>query len=51
MAVAMGMLPTKGLPLPFVSLGGTSMIMNLAGLGILMAVARSAAAETGGSHK
>ncbi|MEJ2716063.1 MAG: putative lipid II flippase FtsW [Deltaproteobacteria bacterium] len=42
MAVAMGLLPTKGLPLPLVSLGGTSMIVNLAGLGILMAVARSA---------
>ena len=41
MAVAMGMLPTKGLPLPLVSLGGTSMIMNLAGLGILMAITRT----------
>ncbi len=41
MAVAMGMLPTKGLPLPLVSLGGTSMITNLAGLGILMAVSRT----------
>lgn len=40
MAVAMGMLPTKGLPLPLVSLGGTSMIMNLAGLGILMAITK-----------
>ncbi len=42
MAVAMGLLPTKGLPLPLVSLGGTSLIMNLAGLGILMGIARSA---------
>jgi len=42
MAVSMGMLPTKGLPLPLVSVGGTSLIMNLAGLGILMAIARSA---------
>jgi cell division protein FtsW len=42
MAVAMGLLPTKGLPLPFVSLGGTSLIMNLAGLGILMAITRAA---------
>lgn len=42
MAVAMGILPTKGLPLPFVSLGGTSMIMNLAGLGILMAITKAA---------
>lgn len=42
MAVSMGMLPTKGLPLPLVSLGGTSLVMNLAGLGLLMAVARNA---------
>jgi cell division protein FtsW len=44
MAVAMGLLPTKGLPLPLVSLGGTSLVMNLAGLGILMAIAKSAQA-------
>lgn len=41
MGVAMGLLPTKGLPLPLVSLGGTSLVMNLAGLGILMGIARS----------
>ena len=28
-AVVTGMMPTKGLPLPFVSYGGTSMVMNL----------------------
>ncbi len=38
MAVAMGMLPTKGLPLPLMSLGGTSMIVNLAGIGILLSI-------------
>lgn len=41
MAVAMGLLPTKGLPLPLISLGGTSMIVNLAGIGILMAVSQA----------
>jgi len=41
MAVAMGLLPTKGLPLPLVSLGGTSLVMNLAGLGILMAITKA----------
>lgn len=44
MAVSMGLLPTKGLPLPFVSLGGTSLIMNLGGLGILMAITKGQAA-------
>ncbi len=42
MAVAMDLLPTKGLPLPLVSLGGTSLVMNLAGLGILMAITKAA---------
>lgn len=45
MAVAMNLLPTKGLPLPLVSLGGTSLVMNLAGLGILMAITRASRAQ------
>ncbi|MFH0821880.1 MAG: putative lipid II flippase FtsW [Pseudomonadota bacterium] len=45
MAVAMGILPTKGLPLPLVSVGGTSVIMNLAGIGILMAASKSSEKE------
>lgn len=40
MAVTMGLTPTKGLPLPLISLGGTSIVMNLAGIGILMAISR-----------
>jgi cell division protein FtsW len=32
----LGIVPLKGLPLPFVSEGGTSMVLNLASVGILM---------------
>lgn len=37
--VTMGLLPTKGLTLPFLSYGGTSLLMNMAAMGILMSIA------------
>ncbi len=40
MAVVIGLVPTKGLPLPFLSYGGTSMVMTLATLGALLALSR-----------
>lgn len=36
MCVALGLLPTKGLTLPFLSYGGTSLLLNMASIGILM---------------
>lgn len=40
MGVVLGLLPTKGLNLPFVSYGGTSLIMNCVGVGIILSVFR-----------
>ena len=39
MAVVLGIAPTAGLPLPFVSYGGSAMMVNLAGVGLLLSVA------------
>jgi rod shape determining protein RodA len=36
--MAIGIAPITGIPLPFVSVGGSSMIANLVGIGILLAI-------------
>jgi cell division protein FtsW len=40
LAVVMGMLPTKGLALPFLSYGGSSLLVNSAAVGVLLNVSR-----------
>jgi cell division protein FtsW len=41
MGVVLGMLPTKGLNLPFISYGGTSLLTNLFGIGLVFSAIRS----------
>jgi cell division protein FtsW len=38
MTVVLGMAPTKGLPLPFISYGGSSLLSSLACVGILLSI-------------
>ncbi len=41
-AMAIGLLPTKGIPLPFLSFGGSSLLSTLIGIGILLSISRQA---------
>jgi len=41
-SVVLGMMPTKGIPLPFVSNGGSSLVISLVGMGILLNVSQHA---------
>src|SRR4029453_6724615 len=45
-SVGLGLMPTKGIPLPFVSFGGSSLLVNFIGMGILLNVSQHAAPET-----
>jgi cell division protein FtsW len=40
MAVVMGLMPTKGLVLPFISYGGSAMVINLIAAGMLLSLSR-----------
>ncbi|HTM24434.1 MAG TPA: putative lipid II flippase FtsW [Vicinamibacterales bacterium] len=44
-SVTLGLLPTKGIPLPFVSFGGSSLLVSMIGMGILLNVSQQASAS------
>jgi cell division protein FtsW len=44
-SVVLGLVPTKGIPLPFVSVGGSSLLISLLGMGILLNVSQHSAQE------
>ncbi len=45
MGVVMGLLPTKGVPLPFISYGGTALVMNMFGVGLLLNISAGIASD------
>jgi cell division protein FtsW len=45
MSVVLGLMPTKGIPLPFVSAGGSSLLINMVGMGVLLNVSQHASSE------
>jgi cell division protein FtsW len=45
MSVVLGLMPTKGIPLPLVSSGGSSLLINLVGMGVLLNVSQHASTE------
>jgi cell division protein FtsW len=44
-SVVLSLMPTKGIPLPFVSFGGSSLLINLVGMGILLNVSQHTSPE------
>src|SRR5262249_48131988 len=51
MGVATGLLPTTGLPLPFISYGGSAPGLDPAARGLLLKISRPAAATAGRSPR
>jgi cell division protein FtsW len=46
-AVVLGMMPTKGIPLPFVSYGGSSLLVMLLATGVLLNIAHQGSSAAG----
>jgi cell division protein FtsW len=46
-SVVLGLVPNKGIPLPLVSNGGSSMLLNLLAVGVLLNISQHSQMETG----
>jgi cell division protein FtsW len=44
-SVVLGLVPTKGIPLPLVSAGGSSLLINLLGMGVLLNISQHESAD------
>ena len=49
-SVVVALMPTKGIPLPFVSYGGSSMLLTLAAAGVLLNISQQAGASNAASR-
>jgi cell division protein FtsW len=45
MSVVLGLMPTKGIPLPLVSAGGSSLLISLLGMGVLLNISQHEATD------
>lgn len=45
-AVVTGVIPTTGMPLPFISFGGSSLLVNMIGVGIILNIAKHSLAQS-----
>ncbi len=45
MSVVLGLLPTKGIPLPLLSSGGSSLLVSLMGVGVLLNISQHQSAD------
>jgi cell division protein FtsW len=43
--VVLGLLPTKGIPLPLISNGGSSLLVSLLGMGVLLNISQHEASD------
>ena len=51
MSVVLGLLPTKGIPLPLLSSGGSSLLVSLLGMGVLLNISQHESRRHEGSRE